>query len=486
MSKKLVSHATVLTVDPHLGILEGADILIDDGRIVSVGEPVPSQALSVEDGDEILDGSDLIVTPGFINAHIHLWQTAVRSLGLNWTGVEFHYHVQSDFVPAYRPEDMWRSLYVGAMSLIDAGVTSVFEWHHGSRGPEYTDAAVAGLRDSGIRGLFAAGTVKTLPEEGEPHYSQIPYPAQEARRLREDFGANDGKLRFGLGILGPDYSALDIVRHDLALAKELDVISTAHVSGNPGKVEGGYRTVAAEGLLHPGHNVVHAMAMTDDELKILIDSGATITATPTGEVNGSWREPLIRRVIELGGRPTLGTDSEENISGSMLREMRTSLGIQRLFNNQAKAARRDTSQDRASNNMVARGMELPPHLTPTSHDALRWATLDSAAALGLQDEVGSITPGKRADLVMFRRDDVNLVPALNPVDAVVGFSHPGNIAHVLIDGEYVKHHGTLVAGSRIRSASEKLRESGERILADSGTQNLQDSGYGDGFGERNA
>lgn len=484
MPRKLVKSTTALTVDPRAGVVENADILIEDGRIVTVGEPVPPEIIDVAAGDETIDGRDLIVIPGLVNAHVHLWQTAVRALGVNWSGLEFHLRVQSDFVPVYRPEDMWRSLYVGAMSLLDSGVTSVLEWHHGSRTPEHVDAAIEGLRESGIRGLFAAGTIKTLPKEGEPHFSQIPYPAAEARRLREAFGTNDGRLRFGIGILGPDYSPLDIVRHDLTLAKELDVVSTAHVSGNPGHVENGYHTVAAEGLLHPGHNVVHAMAMADDELKLLIDSGATITATPSGEVNGGWREPLIRRVIELGGRPTLGTDSEENISGSMLRELREALGIQRLFNNQAAAAARDTSKDKAATNAVYRGMPVPPHRTPTSHDALRWATLDSAAALGLSEEIGSIAPGKRADLVMFRRDDVNLVPALNPVDAVVGFAHPGNIAHVLVDGEYMKRDGELVAAAHVQEASAALRESGLRILSESGTGFLKDSGYGDGFGTR--
>ncbi|WP_211717873.1 amidohydrolase family protein [Nocardiopsis sp. MG754419] len=484
MAKTLIQGATAITVDPRLGVIEDADLLIDDGRIVAVGDSVGSPRIDTSAGDQVIDGHDLIVIPGLVNAHIHLWQTAVRALGVNWSGIEFHLRVQNDFVPVLRPEDLRLGLFVGARSLIDAGTTTVLEWHHGSRTPEHVDAAIEGLRASGIRGLFAAGTVKTSPAQGAPHFSQVPYPAAEARRLRDAFGSNDGLLRFGIGILGPDYSPLDVVRHDLALAKELDVISTAHVSGLPGRVEGGYLTVADEGLLHAKHNVVHATAMADDEIRTLIDAGATLTATPTSEVTGGRREPLIRRVIALGGRPSLGTDSEENTSGCMLRELRDSLLVQRLFDHQTAAVVREASKEVAATNVVHRGMDVPPHRVPTSHDALRWATLDSAAALGLQDEIGSISPGKRADLVMFRRSDVNLVPALNPVDTIVGFAHPGNIAHVLIDGRFVKRDGRLVDADRVREDGALLREAGLRILADSGTGALRNGGYGEGFGER--
>lgn len=475
VTRTLVKNATIVSVDDAVGVIDRGDLLIEDGIIVMIGADLNEPA------DELVDALDFIVIPGLVNAHIHLWQTAVRGLGVNWTGVEFHLHVQSDFVPAYTPEDIRLSEYVGAMSLIDGGTTSVLEWCHGNRTPEHSDAAIDGLLAAGIRGLFAHGTVKTLPTAGEPHFSQVPHPRPEATRLRERFGANDGRLRFGIGILGPDYSPIEVCRQDFQLARDLDVISTAHVSGHPGKVPRGYHQIAEEGLLQPLHNVVHANSMDDDQLRVLIDHGATATATPTGEVRGGAREPLIRRVIELGGRPSIGTDSEQSVAGDMLSATRDALTVQRLFNNLTAAETADPTKARASTNMVKRGMDVPPRRTPTTYDALRWATLDSAAALGIDHEVGSISVGKRADLVMIRKSDINLVPALNPVDSVVGFAHAGNVDSVMIDGEFVKRNGQLVQHRAAKDAATRMRDNGAALLHRLGLDGLKDSAYGDAF-----
>lgn len=468
-----IRNATVITMDPGAPLLPRADLRVRDGRIEALGPDLP-----VFEGSEIVDASDRIVLPGFVNAHIHLWQSAVRGLGVDWSGVEFHYRVQTQFVPEITPDELRLAEYVGALSLIDGGTTSVLDWCHGNPTPDHSDAAIDGLLDAGIRGVFAHGTVKTLPTSpDQPHFSQVPHPRAEALRLRVRFGSNDGLLRLALGILGPEYSPIEVCRADFRLADELDVMSTAHVHGMNGKVPGGYFTLAEEGLLKPGHNAVHATGLSDDEIKLLVDHGASLTATPAIEARGGWREPLVRRVIEQGGRPSLGTDSEVSLGGDMLNAVRDSLLLQRHFDARRAHQTAGPGKEMASTNLVSRDAGLPPRRTPSAYEALRWATIDSAAALGIADEVGSVEVGKRADLIFLRADDVNLAPALNPVDAVVALAHAGNIDAVMIDGVFRKRDGVLLAPGLADSLA-RLRRSGERLLSSLGLGELTESAWG--------
>lgn len=178
-TKTLIRNATIVTMDAGDRILERASLLFEGDRILAIGDTLEAAPDTV-----IIEAEGKILIPGLINAHIHMWQTALRGYGMDWTGIEHHLHMQTEFVPVFTPDDMQISQYTGALSLLNGGVTTVYEWCHGNRTPDHSDAAIAGLRDAGIRSLFIHGTVKTLPHEGETHFSQIPHPADEARRLR--------------------------------------------------------------------------------------------------------------------------------------------------------------------------------------------------------------------------------------------------------------------------------------------------------------
>jgi cytosine/adenosine deaminase-related metal-dependent hydrolase len=461
MTKTLIRSATIVTMDREIGILPVGDLLFEDDKIVSVASKIEA------DDAEIIDGRDMIVIPGLINAHIHMWQTTIRGFGVNWTGIEHHLHMQTDIVPIYTPDDMKIAEYFGALNLLNGGTTSVYEWCHGNRTPDHSDAAIEGLQNSDIRSIFIHGTIKTLPREGEKHFSQIPHPREEAVRLRKRFGSNDGKVMLALGILGPDYSPLEICRQDFGLATELDLWSSAHVSGKPGKLAGGYLTLIKEGLLTPKHNVVHANSMSDEELKALIEAGCSVTATSQTEVNGGWKEPLIRRVKELGGTPSIGNDSETSSSADMMEVMRWSMVLQRLFSNMERAKKLD-KEPPAATNAVFRGMDRPPRLTPSTYDALEWATMGNARAFGLDHRIGSLTPGKQADITMIRRTGFNLAPAIDPVDAVVSFANPSNVDTVFVAGKLAKSDGLLVQDEAARKSAIELRERASSVLERAG------------------
>ncbi|WP_018897736.1 amidohydrolase family protein [Rhizobium sp. 2MFCol3.1] len=461
MTKTLIRGATIVTMDRSLGILPKGDLLFEGDTISAVGPNIQA------DDAEIVDGSDMIVIPGLINAHIHMWQTTIRGFGVNWTGIEHHLHMQTDIVPVYTPDDIKIAEYFGALNLLNGGTTTVYEWCHGNRTPEHSDAAIEGLQNSDIRSLFIHGSIKTLPREGEKHFSQIPHPRDEAVRLRKRFGSNDGKVMLALGILGPDYSPLDICTQDFTLATELDLWSSAHVSGKPGKLAGGYFTLKEKGLLTEKHNVVHANSMSDEELKLLIETGCSVTATSQTEVNGGWKEPLIRRVKELGGMPSIGNDSESSSAADMMEVMRWSMVLQRLFNNIEKSKKLD-KEPPAATNAVFRGMERPARITPSTYDALEWATMGNAKAFGLDHRIGSLTPGKQADITLIKRTGFNLAPAIDPVDAVVSFANPSNVDTVYVAGKLAKKDGRLVQDAAAQRAAVELRERAISVLERAG------------------
>lgn len=465
MSRILITNATLITMDVQSGILPRGDILIEDGKIAAIGTDL---AAGIDPSTcECIDATGLIAIPGLINAHIHMWQTAVRGFGVDWTGVEHHFHMQTEFVPVYTPDDMRASEYFGALNLINGGTTTVYEWCHGNRTPDHSDAAIDGLTNSDIRAVFIHGTVKTLPQPGQPHFSQVPHPREEAIRLRRIHNSDDAKITLALGFLGPEYSPIEVCRQDFGLAHELDVWSSAHAHGRNGKVPGGYVTLKREGLLRGKHNGVHLNSASDEELLALIDTDCSITATSQTEIGSSGREPLIRRVEQLGGTPSIGTDSEANTPADMLECMRWSLIIQRLFNNIEKA-RNETVEPPASTNAVSRDKPLPPRIKPSAFDALYWATMGNAKAFGLDHKIGSLTVGKLADIALIRSTGLNLAPAISPVEAIVSFANPSNVDTVLVEGKVVKRGGILVQQANAQKAAVDLRQRADRVLAESG------------------
>ena len=444
MTKTLIRNATVLSMDPHVGEIECGDVLIEGERISAVGEK-----LDATDA-ETIDAGGMILMPGLVNAHMHTWQTALRGLGGDWGGRSYFEIAHETLAPRYRPEDVYIATLTGAWAQMEAGATTLFDWCHNNPTPEHTDAGIDALEESGIRALFGHGTPKPKPKEGEPHYSQIPHPASEIKRLRTGRLSDDeGLITLAMAILGADYSPLEVALHDMRLAREYGLLSSAHIWGDASrKVKGGYHTLAAEGVLGPDHNLVHCNYVEDEELRVILDSGASITATPSAEMQTNRGEAVCGRVSALGGRPSLGVDLETYVSGNMLHAMRHALQVQRIFDNR----RLDADTYRA------------PALAFSARDALAWATINNAHAMGMAERIGSITPGKQADLILIRKNDLNMTPAADAARAVVFYAERSNVDTVFIAGEKVKAGGKLLVDSgKIARAKERLTESARWI-----------------------
>jgi len=458
MTRTLLKNATIVTVDRALGVLDACDLLIDGETIAEIGP-----GLVVADADEI-DASDMIVMPGLINPHIHAWETVLRGLGADWKESEYFEVVLGRLAEHFTPDDIHQSTLFGALNQIDSGCTTMLEWCHNTATPDHSDMVIRALEDSGIRAIFGHGTPKPEQKPGEPHFSERPFPAHEIKRLREGrFASNDGMVSLAMCILGPDYAGIEVNRHDFALAREYDLMTSAHVwGGEARKTPGGYQTIVDEGLMDPRHNAVHANFFEQDEVQLLVDQGASITATATIEV-GVPRAPMISSVIRAGGKPSIAIDTEIEVSGNMFDIMKGSDKLQGAFDSMAAydpAAKRE-SKGRPDMDGIVTAQEI----SCDSNDVLEWATINNARAMGLDSQTGSLVPGKKADIVLLRKNDLNLFPVTDPVQAIVVHANQSNVDTVFVNGVMRKQHGRLLEDAgRLAAIRANLAKTRHRLL----------------------
>lgn len=448
MKRTLLRCGWVVSMDDTIGDMQNVDILIDGDQIVAVGTDLGP-------ADDIIEARDMIAIPGLIDAHLHAWETGFKSVGCDWRGKEYFKYIYGGVAPWFGPEDNYIATMVGALSRLDGGVTTLLDYCHNLTTTEQASRSVDALDDSGIRAVFALGDGRYKPEQERADPLEFRVHARDrVRTIRDRLHDDDARVTMSLAFAGPHWAREEAIRTNLALARDFGLRTTSHATKKPSEelMPGGYATLAAEGLLGPEHTIVHGNYLGDDELARLIDSGVSVTSTVLTEFRAYGRPPLVDRVIRLGGIPSLGIDIEPKVPGDMFREMQMALAV--VLN--ARAVETYEKPDSAP----------PPILT---REALRWATIGGAKALGIDHRVGTLSPGKQADIVLLRASDINLFPVRNPLFSAVEFAHAGNVDTVLVAGKVVKAGGKLSAGEkRLADYRERLLESSQRILAESG------------------
>jgi cytosine/adenosine deaminase-related metal-dependent hydrolase len=409
---KLVRGGLVVSMDPAVGTLPRADVLIEDGRIAAIGPDLDAA------GAEVVDASGKIVMPGFVDTHRHTWQTAFRGLGADWTFGQYRVAVHGTLGPHYRPEDVYLGNLLGRIEALNSGVTTLLDWFHRADRPENADAAIQALGDAPGRSIFCYGAAG-------------PDIAPEIRRVRSLLPGED----MALGLRGPVMSTLDETTADVALARELDLRMSVHVHGTGGWPRGD-RPIAwmhEHGLLDDRATVVHGNGLSDDQLAMLADVGGSVSVSPDVELKMGF-EPLITgRALAAGIRPSLSVDDCPSAGGDMFSAMRTALAAERG--------------------------------AVTTRDVLSFATVDGARTCGLGARTGSITVGKDADLVLL--DDPAVFPVGDAIGTIVSAGHPGLVDSVFVAGEAVKRDGRLL-GLDLPALRARLIESRDRIAAAAG------------------
>ncbi|MEU9059209.1 amidohydrolase family protein [Streptomyces sp. NPDC048430] len=412
----LVRGGHVVTVDPALGVVPNGEVLIEDGTIVAVGRD-----LGVSDA-EVIDAEGGIIAPGTIDTHRHTWQTQLRGC---CSDMSLQHYIQGfwpDAVPSYTADDARLGTLAGALDALCGGVTTVLDYAHVTNSPEHADAAVDGLQEAGIRAVFAYGLGQT-DLFAPPHYDRM---ADFTRIAGERF-SGDGLLTPGVAFSEIGMAPTSLIAAQKRLADEHGALATVHtgaVWANPT----GVAELAAAGVLDPRTVLVHTNTLSEADWKLAAEAGVKVSTTPESELNMGAGKLAISTVLRHGLKPTIGVDVVSLNSGDILTPTRQAVAYTRW------AAAEPLNKDGQDVQVVS----------PTAAEALEWATANGADALGLADRVGSLTPGKRADLIVVGGRHLGVRPVNDPVGQLVFQTSPGQIDTVLVAGEVVKRDGKLV------------------------------------------
>jgi len=423
-NRMLLRNGYVITMDPDIGDLVGADVLIEDDRIAAVAPGIDASDA------EIVDVTGKIVIPGFVDSHRHTWEAAIRGCAPNATLDDYFVEILDTFAPRYRPEDVYAGDLAGALECVNAGITTLVDWSHINNTPAHPDAAIAALREVGIRAQYAYGSANTSLNDYWNN-SSIAIPADDVRRVRDTyFSSDDGLLTMALATRGPGFCQDDVVRAEWRTARDLGIPITVHVG--MGRLAGRFGMISQLDkldLLGPDTTYIHCCYFSDEEWQLVAETGGTISIAPQIEAQMGHGWPPVMKAIQHGLPPSLSIDVVTTAPGDMFTQIRAAFAI-----------------ERARVNAIAWEADTPvPETMLTARDMLQMATINGARVAGVADRTGSLTPGKKADVVVIDATALNVAPVIDPVAAVTLCADVSNVETVIIDGVVRKRDGRLVA-----------------------------------------
>ncbi|MBB5157175.1 amidohydrolase family protein [Saccharopolyspora phatthalungensis] len=430
----VIEDAAVVTMDETLGDFARADILVEDGAIAEIGP-----GLDVRDAERI-DASSMIAIPGLVDTHRHTWQTGLRGILADGNIPDYLRGFRLQMATKYRAEDMYAGNYAGGLDCLNSGVTTVVDYCHNILTEAHAHASVTGLRDSGVRALYGHGLVPVTANtwSEDPRRGGAPerdggfgWRAALARAIREEYFASENQLlRFAVAPQELAIAPIEEVRQEFELARELGARITFH--SNQVLVRNLFKDIEvlhAHGLLDEDLLLVHATFTTEEEWKLLRDTGTTVSVCAETEMQMGMGFPVIREATEHTPGPSLGIDCTSSTGGDMISHARLVLQVTRWREDQPEYAQ----------------SRQPTRMRWTTRDALRWLTINGARAAGVDDVTGSLTPGKRADIVLLDMSGISQAGwnRHDPCGAVIAQTNSGNVHTVLVDGRIVKRDGRL-------------------------------------------
>jgi 5-methylthioadenosine/S-adenosylhomocysteine deaminase len=407
----------VLTLDRAIGDSEAADVLIE-GKTISAVRPNITAPNA-----EIVDAARMIVMPGVVDTHRHMWQGILRNVLPDGSLEDYRDVIQRTFGAKYTPDDVYAGDLCSALGAIESGVTCILDWSHIHNSPAHTDAAVKALFDSGGRAIFAYGNGQN--ETGRYWEIATTKFPEDIVRLRKQYFSSDDQL-VTLFLAAPGGSPEQVLPPFKA-ALDVGARITIHVGVTPAGATGLLEKLNAAKALGADTTYVHCCTLNDTEWKLIRDTGGTISIAGYVESLMGHGIPPIQKAIDLGIRPSLSVDVETSVPNDFFSQMRTVFSLQK----------REVWERRRA------GDKNPPAFL-TVREVLEFATIEGARANGLDRKIGTLTPGKEADIILLRTDRLNVMPFNNAVGAVVTNMGPQNVDTVLIAGKVMKRGGQMV------------------------------------------
>ncbi|MFE4415682.1 amidohydrolase family protein [Streptomyces sp. NPDC056821] len=414
----LFTGATVVTMDPGLGVIDGGDLLVEGDTIIAIGPHLDAPDAVV------IDSTGMILTPGFVDTHRHAWEAQLRRIMPDVDDLGGYVMATlAGYATVYRPQDMYIGTRLAALTAIDSGITTMLDFSHNSRTRDHSDAAIEALADTGIRAVHASMG---------PHFGDWDrqWPGDLTRLKDRYFSSDDQLLTLRLAALATDEIAGPALAYGPELARvaqELGIgVSVDAVFGTASS--DAVLRWAKEGILGPDVTLIHSTGLTPKAWRSMGASGTTVALAPTSDAQIGLETaiPAVDEALSAGIRPGLSIDVEVALASDMFTQMRALHAIQRM---------------RAVN--AAYGTDRQPSRI-TTHDVLDFATLQGARTNGLAGVTGSLTPGKKADLLVIRAEDLNNMPLNDPIGTIVLGSDARNISAVLINGKPRKWDGQVL------------------------------------------
>ena len=429
---------TVVTVDDQRRVLHDTDVLIVGDNIEAIGTNLP-----VPDGAFEIDAEGGILMPGMIDTHRHMWQTAMRGYGADWTLTQYFVWYYLEHGKSFRPQDVYAGNRLSALDAIDAGVTTTVDWSHGLRTLEHGEAALDALTSSAGRFVLAYGNIFAGPWE----WSADP----AIHKFIRDHNTGSESLRFQLAfdVTGdPEFPE----RAAFEAARELNLPVTTHAGVWGATNDDGIRLMHDNGFMGPDNIYVHAATLNDDSYQRIAATGGSVSLSTESELSCGQGYPPSWILRQHGIPISLSVDTSVWFSSDLFSAMRSTLGADRGWEH-TKAHEKG---------------ETVTHSHLRAEHVVEWATRGGAESIGMGNIVGSLQPGKRADIVLIKNDNSpSMFPIVNPNGHIALQASRGDVHTVLVNGRIAKSDGRLV-GDDLPAVRKQISETIEYLQSELG------------------